>query len=110
MPEDYDFLSMKIDELVRRAKNPSSADDVRFSVSFPKPVNRRLEYVRHSLRMTKQELIYDIVTAALTDIELRLDLVHFSEETGGIAPDAEYYKMMTSDKPVASYFKKKEDD
>lgn len=100
-----DFLGKQLDKLVARSKNESETDDIRFSFTLSKFNNRRVEYLRHSLKMTKQELLNDIVTAAICDLEVKLNLATFDEKTGESTLKKDYQELLFSKRAISSYFK-----
>lgn len=100
-----DFLSNEIDRLIKRSEDSDKVDEVRFSLTFSKFDNRRIEYVRRKLKLSKQELLHNIVVAAIADIEYKIGLLTESEVPGEYDMSRDYQKALTSSKSISSIFK-----
>ncbi|MEW9698006.1 hypothetical protein [Paenibacillus sp. SI8] len=100
-----EFLNTKIDEMIKKSKNESETDDVRFSLTFSKFNNRRIEFIRRKLKLSKQELLSSIILAAISDIEIKLGLLKSDEHTSEYVLTRDYEKIINSSRTISSYFK-----
>jgi hypothetical protein len=103
-----DILSAKIDEMIKKSRNVAETDEIRFSLTFNKFNNRRIEYIRRSLKLSKQELLSNLILAAISDIEIKLGIVEPYEQTGEYALTTDYEKIINSNRPISNYFKDKD--
>jgi hypothetical protein len=90
------FLDKQLDKLVKRSKDESETDEVRFSLTLSRLTNARVEYLRRTLKMTKQELLHEIIVAAIRDLEVKLGLATYDEKTGESMLDPDYQEALTS--------------
>lgn len=104
------FLERELDKLVKRSRSEDAMNEVRFSITVSKLNNRRIEYVRRLLRLSKQELLHDIIIAAIGDLEVRLGLTEVDSKTGEGYLKPEYEKIINSKKSIASFFKGNDED
>jgi uncharacterized protein YgfB (UPF0149 family) len=103
-----DFLEKHLNQLVSRTKSDVQSDEVRFSLTFSKYNNRRIEYLRRSLKLSKQEFLHGIIVAALNDLEIKMDLAQ-TTKNGMIIRHADYEDILASSRPISSYFKGQKD-
>ncbi|NHN31184.1 hypothetical protein [Paenibacillus agricola] len=87
-----DVLKKKINSMIKRAKDPTMTDDVRFSLTTNRMTNARLEFVRKELKLSKQEFLMSIIQAALTDVEVELGLLTARENGIGFDFTETYHK------------------
>lgn len=99
-----DFLSREIDRLLKRLDNEYETSEVRFSLTLNTLDNRRVEYIRRKLGLSKQDLLSNIITAAITDMEIKMGLTKLGNNGEAIFTD-EYIDIITSKRPISRYFK-----
>lgn len=104
------FLNSEIDKMIKKSEDPDKNADVRFSLTFSKFENRRIEYIRRKLKLSKQEILHKLIMAAIGDIEIKMGLLKPSEgEVGAegeqFTMDPAYLKILKSSKTISSHFK-----
>lgn len=105
------FLNEEVDRMIKKSNDPSKSDEVRFSLTFNKFDNRRIEYIRRKLKLSKQELLHNLIIAAVADIEFKLGLMKPAEiviDGEEFDFDPEYVRTLKSSKPISTLFKDEE--
>ncbi|EMT54765.1 hypothetical protein I532_04135 [Brevibacillus borstelensis AK1] len=99
-----EFLEKHLNQLVSRTQSDVQAEEVRFSLTFSTYNNRRIEYIRRALKLSKQEFLQGIILAALNDLEVKMDLAAVTKN-GMIVKNPEYEEKLASEKPIKKILK-----
>jgi hypothetical protein len=97
------FLQSEINKMITKSADTDKTDDVRFSLTFSKFDNRRIEYLRRKLKLSKQEFLHSLIIAAISDIELSLGLI--KPDGNDFDFDHDYNEILRSKKPISSIVK-----
>ena len=89
-----EVLTNVINEMIKNANKKEDTGDIRVPIAFSRFDNKRIEYVRKQLKLSKQEMLSRLVMASIQDIEFKLGLLEPSERKGEFLMTDSYRKAL----------------